>query len=44
MIFLAFGAYFISSWIRIRFRNADPDPKHWTSITGKWFQASVAML
>jgi hypothetical protein len=24
--FLAFGANFISSWIRIRIRNADPDP------------------
>jgi hypothetical protein len=40
MIFLAFGANFISSWIRIWIRiwnvdpdpgdksNADPDPKH----------------
>jgi hypothetical protein len=36
---LAFGAYFISSWIQIRNRNAEPDPgdksnavpdpKHW---------------
>jgi hypothetical protein len=26
MNFLAFGANFISSWIRIRIRNADPDP------------------
>jgi hypothetical protein len=26
MNFLAYGANFISSWIRIRFRNADPDP------------------
>jgi hypothetical protein len=25
-IILAFGANFISSWIRIRIRNADPDP------------------
>ncbi len=23
---MAFGANFISSWIRIRIRNADPDP------------------
>jgi hypothetical protein len=38
-IFLAFGANFIGCWIRIRIRNADPDPgdksnadsdpKHW---------------
>ncbi len=26
MNFLAFRANFISSWIRIRIRNADPDP------------------
>jgi hypothetical protein len=26
MIFFAFGANVISSWIRIRIRNADPDP------------------
>jgi hypothetical protein len=26
MIFLAFGANFISCWIRIRIPNADPDP------------------
>jgi hypothetical protein len=26
MNFLAFGANFISSWILIRIRNADPDP------------------
>jgi hypothetical protein len=26
MNFLAFEANFISSWIRIRVRNADPDP------------------
>jgi hypothetical protein len=26
MNFLAFGANFISCWIRIRIRNADPDP------------------
>jgi hypothetical protein len=25
-IILAFGAHFISCWIRIRIRNADPDP------------------
>jgi hypothetical protein len=40
MIFLAFGAYFISCWIRIRIRNADPDPgdksnadpEHWNEL------------
>jgi hypothetical protein len=26
IFFLAFGAKFISCWIRIRIRNADPDP------------------
>jgi hypothetical protein len=26
MNFLAFGGNFISCWIRIRIRNADPDP------------------
>jgi hypothetical protein len=27
MTFLAFGANFISSWMRICIQNADPDPR-----------------